>query len=199
MAIVRLISSLTLRTVLGGVCESAGLNPDRATPDFIAFALTARFRDHSQRVGDALQQSVERGWSAVEIALAGDSWWQRVKGLLGQREDAVFAQQIRAFVEASEPAELAGKTRFREGCLAELKTARKNGLLTRAPDGDPLGRYVDPASLLAAETQVLENVAGLLQEAGHGNLAYLLSQQARQGQPLLVLAARYFFRRAVEE
>src|SRR5262249_40616982 len=31
------------------------------------------------------------------------------------------------------------------------------------------------------------------------NLAYLLSLQARQGQPLLVLAVRYFFRRAVEE
>src|SRR5438046_1831970 len=182
MAIVRFLSSLTLRTVLDGVCESAGLNPDKAGPEFVAFALTARFRDHSHRLAEALRKSVERGWSAVEVALAGDSWWQRVKGVLGQREDQVLAQQIRAFVEASELPELAGKTNFREACLTELKAARKSGLLTRAPDGDPLGRYVDPASLLAAETQVLENVAALLKEAGHANLAALLSLQARQGQ-----------------
>jgi serine/threonine protein kinase len=38
-----------------------------------------------------------------------------------------------------------------------------------------------------------------LQEAGYGNLAHLLTLQARQGQTLLAVAARYFFRRAVEE
>src|SRR5207247_8616277 len=68
-----------------------------------------------------------------------------------------------------------------------------------APEGDPLARYLDPPSLVADQGQVLENVAGLLQEAGLGNLAYLMSLQARQGQSILVVAVRYFFRRAVEE
>src|SRR5262249_49230702 len=51
----------------------------------------------------------------------------------------------------------------------------------------------------ASETEVLENIAGLVKEARHENLAQLLSLHARQGQSLLVVGVRYFFRRAVEE
>src|SRR5262245_18023839 len=111
MAIVRFLSSLSIRCVIPGVCQAAGLDVEKASPDFLLFAIGSRFRDHSQRLGEALQHSVERSWHALELALAGDSWWQRVKGVLGNREDQVFAQQVRVFLEASPMPELAGKNR----------------------------------------------------------------------------------------
>src|SRR5262245_61423751 len=119
MAIIRFLSSLGVRCVLPGVCQAAGLDHDRASPEFLLFALGNRFRDHSRRLGEALQNSVERAWHTLEIALAGESWWSRVKGTLGNTEDQVFARQVRTFLDASPLPELAGKDNFREACHAE--------------------------------------------------------------------------------
>jgi serine/threonine protein kinase len=147
-----------------------------------------------------LRESVERSWSALEVALAGDTWWSRIKGSLKKKEDQVFSQQVRAFLDTAPLPELASKVQFREACVEELRAARKMGLLSQISDGgDEFARYIDPQALLAQETQVLESVAGVLQEHRFGNLAYFISLNARQGQSLLAVAARYFFRRAIED
>ncbi len=200
MGVVRFLSSLTFRGVLPGVCEALGVEAAKAGPEIVFAVLSTRFRDHSQRITEALQESVNRSWSALEVALAGDSWWKRVKSTLGRSEDQVFAGQVRAFLDAAPLPELTGKDSFRLACLDDLKAARKKGLLTHVPDGgDLFTRYLDPKSLLNSELEVMADVAALLKEAGHANLAHLLSLQAAQGQSLLVVAVRYFFRRAVEE
>jgi hypothetical protein len=53
--------------------------------------------------------------------------------------------------------------------------------------------------VLRAEWQLVQNLAETLRQAGHIHLARLLASQPVPGQPILALAARYFFRRAVEE
>jgi hypothetical protein len=42
-------------------------------------------------------------------------------------------------------------------------------------------------------------LVGQVKEAGFPSLAWLLAQRPREGMPVLVVAVRYFFRRAVEE
>ena len=204
MGIVHHLSALALGPAVKTACDAAGLNLTDGSTEGVSGFLAARFKDNSQRLAEALHQANARAWQTLEVALAGDSWWQRVKGLLGPREDQTLAHQVRAFLDATPLPELAGKTKYREACLAELRGARKARLLGgKGPEAtaaaDLFVRFVDPRSLLAAEGNLLDRIALELQQADYRNLAHLLTLQARQGQSLLTVAARYFFRRAVED
>src|SRR6202011_5959743 len=70
MGIVQHLSALALGPAVKTACDAAG---------GLAAALAARFKDNSQRLGQALARANERAWQTLEVALAGDSWWQRVK------------------------------------------------------------------------------------------------------------------------
>src|SRR5262245_2121339 len=205
MGIVQQLAALALGPAVRGVFESAGLDLGGTTGEAVCSVLAGHFKDQSQRLGHALKKSNERAWQTLEIALAGDSWWQRVKGMLGRKEDHALAQQVRAFLDATPMPELSGKTRYRDACLQELRAARKAGLFkAHDPDSiaqaaDVFARFIEPRCLLAAEAQVIDSIAAELEQSQYKNLADLLSLQANQGQSLLVVAARYFFLRAVEE
>ena len=92
-------------------------------------------------------------------------------------------------------------------CLEELRDARRAGLLAGSPlsskalagQAAKLTRFGDPKRLLDAEWQLMNGVADELGRSGYGNLGRLLASRPAEGTPLLVLAVRYFFRRAVEE
>src|SRR5262249_36180624 len=60
-------------------------------------------------------------------------------------------------------------------------------------------RFSEPERLLDAEAQALEKMAEALRGSGYTNLAGLVALRPRQGDALLVVAVRYFFRRAIEE
>jgi len=98
-------------------------------------------------------------------------------------------------------------TDFREKCREEMVCARKDGLLTDgalsagelAREAGSFARFVDPQELLDAEWKVVRQVANELLSAGHRNLGRFLGLRPRDRSPLLRIAARYFFRRAVEE
>ena len=53
----------------------------------------------------------------MEIALAGDSFWERCKVLISRAEDKAFGLQVRAFLDATPLPVLAGKTKFRQTVL----------------------------------------------------------------------------------
>src|SRR5438067_2505262 len=97
--------------------------------------------------------------------------------------------------------------KFRRMCLAELKAARKDGLLSGAaldPKAlaDEVGafaKYADPAAVMSAEKQVLDRISAALKAKQYDNLAGLLAAQPRPAESLITIAARYFFRRAVED
>jgi tetratricopeptide (TPR) repeat protein len=200
------LPTFALRQVIGGACEAVGFKPGGEVTNQVVGFLTERFTDRSQRLTTALQQANDKAWKALEIALAGDSLWDRCKAAVARAEDQAFAQQVRAFLDATPLPELAGKTAFRQKCLDELRAARKARTLT----GDTLNprqlarhtaefaRYGDPASLLEAEWRMAVSMTDEMKQAGYTSLAWLLSQRPRQGMPVLVVAVRYFFRRAVE-
>src|SRR5262249_8562259 len=89
--------------------------------------------------------------------------------------------------------------------LTELRAARAAGLFAGEPEAAALGdlsRFADPAGLVAAEWKVADELAHDLRAKGYPNLASFLTLRPPgdpTAQPLLAVAVRYHFRRAVEE
>jgi uracil-DNA glycosylase family 4 len=201
------LCALALQQLIGGACKAAGISPGVGAVEGVVGFLTRHFTDHSKRLTLALEQTNEQAWRALEIALAGDSLWDRCKLALASGEEKAFRQQVKPFLDACPLAELQGKGPFRQACLRELQAARKAGHLAAgaldpanlAREAGAFARFSDPTGLLQAECQALGQVGDDLRRLGHANLAEFVSLRPQQGEPVLVLAARYLFRRAVEE
>lgn len=204
MNIVLSLSALAVRQLVDGACAALGV---RESGEKVVAFLTERFTDHSGRLNDALQSANERAWKALEVALAGDTFWERCRVLVARAEDKTFGLQVRAFLDVVPFPELTGKTAFRQKCLEELRAARKARILTSdglqarqlAKQTVALARFGNPAAVLDAEWRAVVGMAGEIKQAGYTNLAWLLSQPPQEGRPLLVLAVRYFFRRCLED
>ena len=158
--------------------------------------------DQGRRLTKALRESNERAWKALEIALAGETLWNR----LDRAEDRAFRQQLAAYLKQTPIPELQDKEPFRKKCLQDLHQARKKALLDGRLAPEDLARRIgpltdrgDPQAVLAAEKQALNDIAGRFKEAKLDALAWLLEQQPQPGRSVLVVAVRYYFQRRVEE
>src|SRR5262249_55420421 len=169
--------------------------------DNVIALLVNRFSDQSQRLVRVLQRANKRAWDALEISLAGESFWRR----FDSTEDRAFPQQVRVFLDAVPLPELTGKDQHRRQCLKDLQGAKRKGLIfghvvpeDLAQRAGAFARHTDPQALLEAEKKALHEVAVELHSAGFKALGWLLSQSAHPGQSVIVPAVRYFFRREVE-
>jgi uracil-DNA glycosylase family 4 len=206
MRITQNLSALTLKQLVGGACQVLGCQAGVDAAGGVVSLLAQRFTDHSQALVRALHRSNEHAWKALEIALAGDSFWDRCKLAFSSADDKAFREQLRPFLDACPLAELSGKTQFRQSCLSELRAAAKANLLTGAAldpkalarDAGAFARYDNPQALLDAEGEALAQMADDLRGAGYPNLAAFVALKPQGGPPILVVAARYFFRRHVE-
>src|SRR5262249_61041049 len=121
--------------------------------------LVRHFSDHSQRLLEALRHANERAWRALEVALAGDSLWDRCKLVMASGDEKAFREQVRPFLDTCSLAELQGRDAFRQACLNELRAARKAGLLTEgtleptalARKAGAFARFSDPQQAVDAE------------------------------------------------
>jgi len=100
-----------------------------------------------------------------------------------------------------------GATPSARPCLNRTGAARKAGLLTEgkldpaslAQRAGAFARFSDPQAVLDEEHKTLVGMASELRAAGYANLAAFVDCGPRNGHPLLLSAARYFFfRRAIE-
>jgi serine/threonine protein kinase len=195
MFIVNTLCALAVRHYMG---ESA---------DRVVAALLDHVDDHSLRVTRALHTANDRAWRALELALAGDSWWDRFKGKLARREDQALAQQIRAFLDANPLREFAGQPGTQpQLCLRDLQAARQAGHLNARPEVNEVARqvqafkrYHDSEALVKQDMEVIGQLAAHVKGAGFAHLSWLLELQVQQGTSLLLIAVRYYFRRAMEE
>src|SRR4051794_10829719 len=177
------LCALAVRQLLGGACKMIALGPGEEAIEGVVAFLSRHFLDHSQRLGAALRRSNDSAWRALEVALAGDSLLDRCKVLLARGEDKAFREQVQPFLAACPLGELHGRDAFRALCLAELKAARKAGLLTEgtldpialARQAGAFARYREPQQLLDAEYATLGQMGTILRAAGHGNLAEFVS------------------------
>ncbi len=201
------LSALALRQLVEGAVKAVGFKAAEEASDALVGFLTGHFIDHSQKLTAALAQANGHAWRALEISLAGDSWWERCKLKLARQEYQAFRRQVQAFLDATPLAGLPSHgPEFRQQALRQLQAARKAGILTAgqlsprdlARQAGAFARYADPNRLLDAEWQLVEGIAAEVRQQGHGTLAHFLALRPSQGLPLLVTAARYFFRREVE-
>ncbi len=180
MPIVQKLFGFALETVLSG----GDVNGARVK-DLVAEC----FRDPSQRLHKALQRSSERTWQTVEMALAGDSLWPRLKGLLAPKDEKAFRQQILTLLQLAPLPDHPNRDQFCQAALGEIRAARKAGLLSGV-SLDPtvvtrragaFAAFADPVQRLAAEQQAVQEIAADLQQAGYRYLAWLLGQRPSQG------------------
>src|SRR5947209_15388897 len=159
MSITQNLCALALKGVVGGACKLAGVEAGVGAADGVAGFLAQRFVDHSQALTRALQRASEHAWKALEVALAGDSFWDKCKLAFSSGEDKAFREQVRPFLDACPLAELSGKAQFRQDCLRELRAAAKANALTvgaldpkaLARQAGAFARYDDPQALVEAE------------------------------------------------
>lgn len=207
MSVLQSLAVLAVRPLVDGACKAIGFKAAEESADAVVNLLVRHFTDHSLRLQAALQAAGDRAWTALELSLAGDSWWERVKVGLARREDQAFREQVRTFLDAAPSAGLKGHgAEFRQQCLRELRDARRRGLLVGtaiepralAERAGAFTRYSDPVRLLDAEWQAVADVANACREFGLTNLVQFLTLRTEGDPPLLAVAVRYFFRREVE-
>jgi hypothetical protein len=198
MGVLQCLSVVALRQLVGGACNAVGMSG--AGDDVVKF-LTNHFTNHSQKLTNALQSANDRAWEAFEIALAGDSLWQRCTVAA---EDKAFAEQVRAFLNDSPLRKVKAEDRpVLDKALQELRSARKRGALAGgalapaqlAKEAGAFARFSDPQKLLDAERTLLKQVAGNLGETCPNLNRVIL---AKVNPPLLAVAVRYYFRREIE-
>src|SRR5687767_11505167 len=118
MSLVRALSVLVVKQVLTDRAES-----------LFGF-LGDRFSDNARRLEKALHNSSARAWQALELALAGSSWWQAVTSTFTSHEEQGLVQHIRAYLTSLPPDVLpAREEAFRNRCLNDLRSARRVGLV----------------------------------------------------------------------
>jgi len=125
-------------------------------------------------------------------------------------DDKAFREQVRLFLLNAQFDGRADRDRdFVPRCLSELRDARDSGAL--GGDADPaalahrlgdLTRFGDPAALVAAQWALADELASDFAGRGFATLATFVTLRPKgdpAAVPLLAVAVRFHFRRAVEE
>ena len=164
--------------------------------------LSDRFSDHGKLLLNALDRANRRAWRSLEIALAGESFWNR---LTDKADDRGLRQQIRVFLDRMPLPEMTDKHPYYKQCHQDLKDALKKGTLlgevvpaALLAKAGPLGGHANPQHLLQLEKQALTALAAAVQAEGFRALGWMLNQPAAAGDSVVVVAVQFFFRREVE-
>src|SRR5262245_39029232 len=99
MRISEKLCALALRGLIGGACKAVGVGAGEGAVAGVAAFLARHFVDHSVRLQEALRVANERAWRALEVALAGESLWDRCKLVLASGEEKAFREQVRPFLD----------------------------------------------------------------------------------------------------
>lgn len=206
MNLVSRVSLMALGPLAGAACRAAGAAALSEGAASVGRAIAERFTDRSLRATEALARAAEQAWAAIEGTLSGES----LLTFADRADDRALREQIRLFVlNAQMNGGISGDADFAPRCLAELRAARALGALGGATDpaalanrlGD-LAHFSDPAVIVREQWALADEIAGELRIHGYGTLAALLTLRSTENadaDPLLAVAVRYYFRRAVEE
>jgi hypothetical protein len=200
------LSLFALGPLVGTACRAAGLEAAAGGSAAVTRFLAARLSDQSLRVTAALGHAADQAWRALELALAGES----LASAADRADDRAFREQVRLFLLNAQFDGRADRAPdFVPRCLAELRAARAGGALGGAADPDALAarlgdltRFGDPAALVAAQWAVADELAADFAARGFAALAAFVALRPPgdpAAVPLLAVAVRFYFRRAVED
>ncbi len=191
MSLVARLTVLAVNQVLGDRAQS-----------LLSF-IDGQFGGHASRMDQALHRASDRAWTSLEVASGGESWWDAFTGLLVQADEKELRRQVRAFLDSLPPADLPSATRAK--VAGEIRAARQAGMIP-GPLPSPaqvragveaLACCADQAARARREQDELAGLSAALRPR-YPALAGFIDLRPRGGEPLLVSAVRYFFRREVE-
>ena len=204
MSLVGKLIGFGFRQVIGAVAGDAAGELTGKVAEPVIRLVEQHFTDHSQTLPKALARANDRSWQAVSIALAGDGFLDKIKVFFASADDKGIREQVRLFLQDKNIGFEGTSADFRKQCLAELKEAKKTGLLTAKNLANDIPRqaaafqrYADPKGMMDGAEQVMGQIADDL-ASDYRNLAKLLRKRPAIGPPLLVAAYAFFFRREVE-
>ena len=160
----------------------------------IGHKVYAYWTDPSQALPQAIAKAQDQTWKMVEMALAEDSLGATLRRAVARGTLRGANAPLRALIAERGDA-------FRTGCLAELRAARRAGLLT-VGSGQELAQYAAGVNVLATPEHVLEQARQAMTEMGAGlgaeypRLVRLLTHPLAGG-PLLLGAFGYFLRQEI--
>ena len=82
MSAMRHFARLALRPVVEGVCDAVGASVVSGAAGAAADFLVERFTDQSEQLHQKLEVAIGRTWTTLEVALAGESFWDKCRVLV---------------------------------------------------------------------------------------------------------------------
>ncbi len=203
MSIPGRLAVLALRPAAEGALQATGQSAGDAAVEPVSQFLVRHFAEHSTAFADSLRLAIDRSWKAIEVALNGVLWLRQVSNA----EDKSVIDLLTPFVQRTEH-KFGQRESQRRSALAELKDARnKNYLSIPVAISDTMpaalaggvalyAKFDDDERLQKADRMAVRQIGDELKQAGYRNLASILSPG--EGEPLLAIAARFFFRNSIE-
>ncbi|MCZ2340750.1 MAG: serine/threonine protein kinase [Bacteroidales bacterium] len=192
-------------SITGGLLASGVRYVFNVSADHVVSVIEKRMTDHSQALPKALSKANDRAWTAVGLALNGDSLFDRVKDIFRDADMKGVRDQIKNFLDHT-PTGLEDTTAsIRAKAAEEWTRLRKAGRFVAAPvsagelarRAATMERHGDPARMTAAAHHAVKDTAEALRDEAPV-LADLLTAAPDGGTPLLAAAFAFFFRREVE-
>jgi len=203
MSIPGRLAVLALRPIAEGALPATAQTAGEAAIEPVKQFLVRHFTEQQTLFTDSLRCALDRSWKALEVALNGVLWLRQV----ANPDDKSVIDLLKSFVQQTEP-EISRHEGRRRSALKDLKDARRKNYLSMpaviadsaAPGlADGVARYAkftDPEQLRKADRSALLQIGNEQKQAGYPHLAAVLLPA--EGEPLLTVAARYFFRQAIE-
>src|SRR6516165_3982170 len=119
MALAGNLIGFGLRQVIGTVAgDQAGEMAGLATGSVIEL-VEKRFTDRSQKLPKALARANDRAWQALSIALAGETFLDKIKVFFASGDDKGIREQVRLFLQDKNIGFEGTPADLRKRCLTE--------------------------------------------------------------------------------
>jgi formylglycine-generating enzyme required for sulfatase activity/tRNA A-37 threonylcarbamoyl transferase component Bud32 len=198
------IAGFVFRRGLAGAASAVPVAGVKEAVAWTTGAVANHFTSHASELITALQTANESAWGALAFSLGDDSALDLLRG----GDSRHLREQLRIFLQHLGPESYDGddKAEFRHHCLEQLRAARRAGLLAGGGiDMPELCRHVgafaeiaNSARLLDAERAALAALAGEFPTNQYPHLRQLLELSPGNGEPFLIVAAEFFFKRQIE-
>ncbi|MBL8792506.1 MAG: hypothetical protein JNM56_01235, partial [Planctomycetia bacterium] len=186
MKIVENLSALALRQLIDGASPPAGTEAGDGVE--LSKRLLAT---QGERMRAMLGRTIDATWRALQVALAGSSWWEQVRERVPPGEQAALGEKVPAFLGLALLKELPADAEFRQRCRTELHSGQQSGLLGGEPEAGSEAGWLPLVAAPDADRRLVQQIADELRHH-FPTLAELVSPRA-DGVPLLARLVRVCF------
>lgn len=187
-------------SITGGLLAFGVRYVFNVSADHVVSVIEKRMTDHSQALPKALSRANDRAWTAVGLALNGDSLFDRVKDIFRDADMKGVRDQIKNFLNHTPTGLEDATASIRAKASEEWTRLRKAGRFVAAPvsagelarRAATMERHGDTARITATAHHAVKETAEALR-AEAPVLAELLTAAPTGGTPLLA-ASRASFR-----